>query len=269
MDGERAGVDVADRVDQAHHPPGPAQVQSGDRGGPERVEVEERVSGQDALAVGDEPVVDLQLLVGGGVQFVPYVGAASGRAQPGDAQLGSESVGDGLEFVELVHVVAGHHDRDLEVLEPGVGEVAHGPHRGIERSGTAHRVVDLGGGAVDGDLHIHVIGGREPAGSFGGEPNPVGGELDSNMMGDRVVEQFPEVAAHGGFAAADVDVEDLHAFQLVDERLALGGRQLSWVAAARRGQAVLTRQIAGVGEFPGQADRGVEAVFEMFDQLHR
>src|SRR6478609_3706498 len=46
MDGERAGVDVANRVDQAYHPAGAAQVQPGQRTGlAEARQVEERVSG--------------------------------------------------------------------------------------------------------------------------------------------------------------------------------------------------------------------------------
>ena len=114
VDRERAGVDVADRVDQAHHPPGPAQVEPRQRlavGG----EVEERVAGQDAVAARDQPVVQLALLRGGRVQLVPHVRAAPGRPQPGDPQLGAELVGDRLELVELVDVLPGHHDRDLRL----------------------------------------------------------------------------------------------------------------------------------------------------------
>ena len=81
MDRERAGVDVADRVDQAHHAPRAAQVQAGKRlavGG----EVEERVAGQDVLAVRQQPVVDVALLLLGRVEFVPHVGAApDGRSR--------------------------------------------------------------------------------------------------------------------------------------------------------------------------------------------
>ena len=63
MDGEGAGVDVADRVDQADHPSRAAQVEAGERiavGG----QVEEGVSGQHVLAPGDQPVVELALLAG-------------------------------------------------------------------------------------------------------------------------------------------------------------------------------------------------------------
>ena len=81
-----------------------------------------------------------------------------------------------------------------------------------------------------------------------------------------VVEEFPEVRAHGGLAAADVDVEHLHALKFVDDGLALLGGELARVALARRRQAVHTRQVAGVGQFPGQADRRIEAAFELFDE---
>ena len=59
MDRERAGVDVADRVDQADDAAGAAEVQPGQRlavGG----EVEERVAGEDVLAVREQPVVELR-----------------------------------------------------------------------------------------------------------------------------------------------------------------------------------------------------------------
>ena len=81
-------------------------------------QVEERVAGKHVLAVRDEPVVELALLLRSDVQVVPDVGAAPGRPQPGDPQLRVEPVGDRLEFVELADVVAGHDDRDLEPLKP-------------------------------------------------------------------------------------------------------------------------------------------------------
>src|ERR1700748_515552 len=62
VDGERARVDVADRIDQADHAAGAAQVQAGQRvavGG----QVEERVAGQHLLAAGAQPVVEIALLV--------------------------------------------------------------------------------------------------------------------------------------------------------------------------------------------------------------
>ena len=42
--------------------------------------------------------------------------------------------------------------------------------------------------------------------------------------------------------------------------------QLARVAPPRRRQAVHAREVAGVGELPGQADRGVQAVLELVDQ---
>ena len=50
------------------------------------------------------------------------------------------------------------------------------------------------------------------------------------MVRGGVVDQLPEVRPHGGLAAADVDVEDLHPLQLVDHRL--GTRR--WSAHAGR-----------------------------------
>ena len=81
MDREPARVHVTDRVDEAYHPAGAAHVQARERlaiGG----EVEERVTGQHLLAVGAQPVVQLVLLPGPGVQLVADVRPARGP-QPG------------------------------------------------------------------------------------------------------------------------------------------------------------------------------------------
>ena len=63
MDGERARVDVADGVDEADDATGSAQVQPGERAGlAQPGEVEERVTGEHAVALGNQPVVELDLL---------------------------------------------------------------------------------------------------------------------------------------------------------------------------------------------------------------
>ena len=264
MDGEGAGVDVTDRVDQAHDPAGAAQVQSRQRLAVGR-EVEEGVTGEDSLPVQDEPVVELALLGLGRVQLVPHVGTAPTRAQPGQAQLGSEAVGDGLERVQLADVVPGAHHGQLGA-HADVGQVLQGLHRHVVGPLAAHRVVDLGGRTVDGDLHVDVGVGGDPSRGLGVEPDAVGGELDADVVGGGVVEQLPEVGAHGRLSPADVDVEDLHALQLVDDCLGLRGRELTGVATAAAGQAVRARQVAGVGQLPRQADGRVEPEREVLDE---
>ena len=124
--------------------------------------MEERVAGEHVLAVRHEPVVELALLVRQRVQLVPDVGAAAGRAQARHPQLGAVAVGDRLELVELADVLAGDDDRELEALEAGVGEVLHRRHRGVVGARAADGVVDLGGRAVERDLHVDVVAGREP-----------------------------------------------------------------------------------------------------------
>ena len=49
------------------------------------------------------------------------------------------------------------------------------------------------------------------------------------MVRGRVVDEFPEVGPDGGLAAADVDVEHLHALEFVDHGLALLGGQFPGV----------------------------------------
>jgi hypothetical protein len=81
-----------------------------------------------------------------------------------------------------------------------------------------------------------------------------------------VVDELPEIGPHSRFATADVHVEHLHAHQLVDDVHALAGGQLTGIALSRRGEAVHTRQVAGVRELPGQTDRRVEAALELVHQ---
>ncbi len=114
------------------------------------------------VALGHQPVVELHLLLGGGMEFVPHVGAATGRTQPGDPQCGTVTCCQSGEFVELVDVVPRHHDRDLGVLEARVGQVLQRSDRHRERAGAAHGVVDLSRRAVEGDLHVDVIACGQP-----------------------------------------------------------------------------------------------------------
>ena len=265
MDGERARVDAAHRVDEAHHPAGAAQVETG-QGVAEGRQVEEGVAGQDRLAVVEEPVVEALLLVGRGMQLVPDVRAASGGTQAGEAELGAQAVGHRQVLVELVDVVARHDDRQLEACHARLGEALHGADRRRERALPADGVVDLGRGAVEADLHVDVVARRQARGDGRGEARAVGRELHADVVLGGVRHEVEEVGADGGLSATDVDVEDLHALELVDERPALGGGELTGVAAARAGEAVDARQVAGVGQLPGQTDRRVEPRLEEVDE---
>jgi hypothetical protein len=163
--------------------------------------------------------------------------------------------------------VAGDDDRDLERAQAGLGEPVHPATCQRVAAAPAHRVVGLRRGAVDRYLHVEVIGGRDPGRRLLGDERAVGGELDPHLALDGVVDQIQEVAAHQRLAAADVDVEDAHPCQLVDQAPALLGGELPRVALARRGQAVRAGQVAAVGDLPGQADGSLEAVLEVVSQL--
>ena len=265
MDGEGAGVDIAHRIDQAHHPAGSAQVETR-KGVAVGGQVEEGVTGQHVFTMGHQPVVELALLGGRRMQLIPYIGTPARGPQAGEAELGPVAVGDGLEGVELGDVVAGDDDREFEPGEPGGKQALHSHHGGGERALAPHGVVDLGGGAVQGDLHVDVVASGQSSGHRLGDPRAVGRELHPYVVLGGVVDQLPEVGANGGLAPADVDVEDLHALELVDERLALVGRELARVTPARARQTVHAGQVAGVGELPGEADGGVEATLKAIDE---
>src|SRR5215208_1824271 len=100
MDSERAGVHVTDRVDEAHHSPCTAHVQSGERARLAKArKVEEGVTGEHAVALGHQPVVKLHLLLGGGMKVVPNVGSPAGRTQPRNPQGGAVTCCQSSEFV--------------------------------------------------------------------------------------------------------------------------------------------------------------------------
>ena len=150
MDGEGAGIDVADRIDQAYHPARPAQVQPGER--PRRTEpgqVEEGVARQHAVTAFDEPVVELHLLLGGGVQFVPHVGTTARRAEARYPQRSAVTRCQSSEFVELVDIVSGDDDGDLRVFEPSGSEVLQRADGHRERALPTHRIVDFRGRSVE------------------------------------------------------------------------------------------------------------------------
>jgi hypothetical protein len=130
MDGERAGVHIADRVDQAHHPAGAAHVQAGQGAGlTERRQMEEGVTREHPLTLGDQPVIELDLLGGSGVLVVPHICAPPRGPQPGDPQGGTVTACQRGEFVELVDVVPGDHNGDLRVGEARRGQVFQRTYR--------------------------------------------------------------------------------------------------------------------------------------------
>ncbi len=227
--------------------------------------MEERVAGEH-VGVVEDPVEDLALLGVGEAQVVVAVHAAARGTQAGDAQLGAVVIGERLELVELVDVVAGTHDRDLEVLEAHVAQVAHRLDRLGVGALAANRVVHLGRHSVEADLDVEVWQLDEALGGGPVEVGAVGGELHADAVGDGVLDDLEEVLAQHRLAAADVDVEDLQRGQLVDEVLGLGGAELLGIPATGARQAVHAGQVAGVGELPGEADGRVETALELLDQ---
>ena len=216
VDDERAGVDVADRVDQAHDPAGAAQVEPVERLA-ERGEVEERVAGQHAGAL-EQPVVERALLLGRRVQRVPGVDAPRPRAAAGSGAAGRRTsrrwpparrARSTFWRVTTTLILNGPKPAAARLSMAGAG--------GGERALAAHGVVGGGVGAVDADLHVDVVEGGQLPGPLRREPGPVGGELDADLALDRVVDQVEEVGPDHRLAAADVDVEDLQVVQLVDD----------------------------------------------------
>jgi hypothetical protein len=117
--------------------------------------------------------------------------------------------------------------------ESGGRQVLQRTDRHGERAAATHGIVGLRGCPVEGDLHVDIVGGRQPGGHLGGNPDAVGGKLHPDVLLGRVVDELPEVRSHGRLTAADVDVEHLHRLELVDDGLTLLGAQLARIPAAR------------------------------------
>jgi hypothetical protein len=128
--------------------------------------------------------------------------------------------------------VTGYHQRDLERPEAGGRQVVHRSPGDHVRPFAAHGVVGRGVDPVEADLHVEVVGCRQTSRHAGVDECAVRGELDAHPAGHAVVDDVEEVATDRRLAAADVDVEDLHPAQLVDECLGLVGGQLPRVTPA-------------------------------------
>ena len=71
-------------------------------------------------------------------------------------------------------------------------------------------------------------------------------------------EDLKEVATNHGFATANVDVEHLQVAQFVQHRFCLFGRELMRVSLTAAGQTMHALEVACIGEFPCETDRGVK-----------
>jgi hypothetical protein len=127
--------------------------------------MEERVTGEDPFTVGEQPPMQISLLIEGGVELMPCVGSSTRGPEPGESELGSESIGKGKKVVKLGHVVAGNHDRNLELSEISCCEVFHGASSGREGACSSDAVVGDLVGAIDADLDIEVLHAGELCGS--------------------------------------------------------------------------------------------------------
>ena len=165
---------------------------------------------------------------------MPRIGTTTGWSQSRHSELGSVTVSELLERVELVDVVARHDDGDFERAEPGIGEVIHRPACGVVRADAADRIVSDRIGSIEADLDVEVIHRGETTRLVGIDEGTVGRELDPDVAADRVVDQLEEIATDHWFAATDIDVENLQVVELVQHPFGFDRCQLAGVAAARR-----------------------------------
>ena len=110
--GSRTGRRTRHPSGRSGTPPGPAphRFSPGSGSSPSALRWKNESPVSTSSPCASSQCVDLALLGVGGVQVVPRVGTATRRAQPGDAQLRAVRIGQRLELVELVDVVAGHDD---------------------------------------------------------------------------------------------------------------------------------------------------------------
>src|SRR5205823_6540063 len=177
----------------------------------------------------------------------------TGGSEPGHAELAAHPGDHRVELVEPVEARPGHHVVDLEGKGLG-GEQVHRAAGACEGARAPDGVVDLADTAVEADLYVEVVRGRDPARGGPVDQRAVGAELDSDPVVDGVLHQLEEVGPGHGLAAPDVDVEDLHLRPAVKEAPRVLGGQLVGRALARAGEAVDAAQVARVRHLPGQAD---------------
>ena len=103
VDDERAGVDVADGVDEADDPARAAQVEPVERLAQGR-QVEERVAREHA-GVLEQPVVEVRCCAAVGCSSSHESTARPDGRSRVSAELGAVRVGDGRQRVELLHVL--------------------------------------------------------------------------------------------------------------------------------------------------------------------
>jgi hypothetical protein len=75
-----------------------------------------RVADKVGLTAGQQPVVELALLLRRRMQLVPDVDGATRGAQASDPQLRAVAVGEPLELIELRDVLPRHDHGELGVL---------------------------------------------------------------------------------------------------------------------------------------------------------
>jgi hypothetical protein len=110
------------------------------------------------------------------------------------------------------------------------GQAVHRPPGGGVAALAPDQVVGGGVEAVEGDLDVEVVHRRQATGRLIGDEGPVV-ENFTPMSREMECSTISRVAADGGLATADVDVEDLEVVQLVEHGLGLGRGQLAVSAA--------------------------------------
>ena len=211
VDRERAGVDVADRIDQADDPPGAAQVQARQRlavGG--EVEEASRRSARRRRAPSASRTARAAGRRSGCSSSQTSAPRPEGRSRVSRscAPYSSAIALNASSCATFWRVIT------TEILNrPKPASASRSIARiAPSRSDPAPRTASLTSArrAVERDLHVDVVGGGEPRRDLRRDPDAVGRELDPDVVRCRVVDELPEVAAHRRLAAADVDVEDLH-----------------------------------------------------------
>jgi hypothetical protein len=71
---------------------------------------------------------------------------------------------------------------------------------------------------------------------------------------NRMLHELEKATTDHWFATTDVDIEDLHCGDPINQPLCLIGRQLLAIATTRR-RGVGAGEFAGVGQLPGETDR--------------
>src|SRR5258706_9799785 len=184
------------------------------------------------IRMGSEPVGKFAVLLAGWVQFAPHILASTRGAQARHPQFGIETRGNLIEPIQFIEAVTSQNtvNGQAEIRRLQQSESAHGA---FEDALTSDAVIGLRRTTIQADLKIDGFQFGQPASSILRDQRPVGTDTHDETAVPRMLKHLPDTGINEWFAAAKMNLENLHFRQFVDERQGLLRGQLTGPPASR------------------------------------